>query len=166
MKMIKSTVMVLGTVGMMFLSACTGSNNTPSPNSNIPPNSPPQTTAKNSPSTTKNAANTSENHGSKGGQVIETGIYNLEIIAQPEGEGTHIDFYLEKSDTHEPIPNAKVKAQIELPDGTQKNLELTYDRGGKHYAAFLPEKAAGEYKLAILSDINGEKVNGRFSFKK
>lgn len=30
----------------------------------------------------------------------------------------------------------------------------------------LPETGSGEYKVAILTDINGEKVNGRFNFTK
>lgn len=171
MKTLKTTAMLIGTMGLLFLAACAGNNtstnNTPAPNSNIPTNSPTQTTAKNSPSpTSNNAEKTEGNHGSKGGQVIETGVYHLEMIAEPEAEGTHIDFYLQKGDNHEPVSDAKVTAQIQLPDGTQKTLDFVYDAEGKHYAVLLPEKAAGEYKLAILSDINGEKVNGRFSFKK
>jgi hypothetical protein len=47
-----------------------------------------------------------------------------------------------------------------------KSLNLKYDKEGKHYAVLLPTTAAGEYKVAILTDINGEKVNGRFTFKR
>jgi hypothetical protein len=51
-----------------------------------------------------------------------------------------------------------------LPDGTQKSLDLPYDAEGKHYAALLPEKATGQYQVKITSDIDGKKVDGRFSF--
>ena len=107
-----------------------------------------------------------QSQASKGGQVIESGVYHLEFVPEVENNGTHLDFYLQKSDNHEAIFNAKVTAQIRLPDGTQKSLSLAYDAGGKHYAALLPEKTSGEYNVAILSDISGEKVNGRFTFKR
>ncbi|MFB8787619.1 MAG: hypothetical protein U7123_01895 [Potamolinea sp.] len=102
----------------------------------------------------------------KGGQVIESGKYHLEFVTVKEADGTHLDFYLQTGDNHEAISNANVTAQVQLPDGTQKEVPLTYDTTGKHYAALLPEKAVGEYKVAVLSEINGEKVNGRFSFKR
>jgi hypothetical protein len=103
---------------------------------------------------------------SKGGQVIESGPYHLEFVSEPETDGTHMDFYLQKGDNHEAIPNAKVTAQVQLPDGTQKSLPLSYDAEGKHYTALLPGKASGEYNVAILSDVSGEKVNGRFTFNR
>jgi hypothetical protein len=77
---------------------------------------------------------------------------------------THIDFFLQKSDNHQPIPNAKVTAQVQLPDGNQKMLEMKYNAADKHYTAFLPSTAVGEYKVTVLSDINGEKVNARYRF--
>ncbi|MCY7273315.1 MAG: hypothetical protein LH702_06105 [Phormidesmis sp. CAN_BIN44] len=46
----------------------------------------------------------------------------------------------------------------------QKALDLKYDATDKHYTGILPGAAAGAYKVAILSDIGGEKVNRRFSF--
>jgi hypothetical protein len=79
---------------------------------------------------------------------------------------THLDFYLQNGSNHQPIPDAKVTAQIRMPNDTQKRLPLTYSAKDKHYTAILPGKVAGEYKVVILSDINGKKVNGRFSFKR
>jgi hypothetical protein len=102
----------------------------------------------------------------KGGQVLESGPYHLEFVPEVSADKTHLDFYLQNGSNHQPIPNAKVIAEIRMPDGTQKRLPLTYDAKDKHYTAILPGKAAGEYKVIILSDINGKKVNGRFSFKR
>jgi hypothetical protein len=100
----------------------------------------------------------------KGGQVVESGPYHLEFSPSKESGSTHLDFYLQKSDTHQPVANAKVTAQVTLPDATSKSLELVYDADGKHYTAKLPDTAAGDYKVTIISDITGEKVNGRFTF--
>lgn len=103
---------------------------------------------------------------SQGGQVIESGPYHLELLTANEATGVHLDFFLQKGDTHEPITDAKVMAQIQAPDGTQESVELSYDAEGAHYTAMLPATAAGDYNVAILSDIGGEKVNGRFTFTK
>ncbi len=103
---------------------------------------------------------------SQGGQVVESGPYHLELVTANEPTGVHLDFFLQKGDTHEAIADAKVMAQIQSPDGTQESVELTYDAEGAHYTAMLPVTAAGDYNVAILSDIGGEKVNGRFTFAK
>ncbi|MGG6239337.1 hypothetical protein [Leptolyngbya sp. KIOST-1] len=103
---------------------------------------------------------------SQGGQVVESGPYHLELITSNEPTGVHLDFFLQKGDTHEAIADAKVVAQVQSPDGTQESIELSYDPDGAHYTAMLPATATGEYNVAILSDIGGEKVNGRFSFMK
>lgn len=102
----------------------------------------------------------------QGGQVVEVGNYHLELVAAPEGSGTHLDLFLQSGDTHEAIEGATVTGQVQLPDGSQKQVDFEYDAEGKHYVALLPETASGEYKVAILTDISGEKVNGRFSFTK
>jgi hypothetical protein len=112
------------------------------------------------------AATQSNSHGGQGGQVIETDEYHLELVTIPEATGTHLDFFLQKGDNHEAISNAKVIAQVQLPDGTQQSLDMSYDTEGKHYAVLLPATATGEYKVIILSDIGGKKVNGRFTFTK
>jgi hypothetical protein len=95
---------------------------------------------------------------------VETGVYHLELMPLKQGSGIHLDFFLQKGDNHEPIPDAKVTAQVKLPNGSQTALDMTYDPEGKHYKASLLEAIAGEYQVAVLSDINGEKVNGRFNF--
>ncbi|MBE9016984.1 hypothetical protein C7Y66_21815 [Chroococcidiopsis sp. CCALA 051] len=111
------------------------------------------------------AGATKDSKPKKGGQVVESGAYHLELVPVKEDKGMHLDFYLQRGDNHEAIPNAKVTAQIQMPDGTQKTLPLKYDSKGKHYAALLASKASGQYQVKVTADIKGEKVNGRFSFK-
>ncbi|PSB32505.1 hypothetical protein [Chlorogloea sp. CCALA 695] len=156
---IKTRLIILNSIGLIFLGSC--SKNIPSTSTSSPSSSPVEVVQ--SPSV---SPETKQSQASKGGQVVESSGYHLEFVSEVENNGTHLDFYLQKSDNHEAISNAKVTAQIQLPDGTQKSLHLPYDAGGKHYAALLPEKASGEYNIAILSDISGEKVNGRFTFKR
>jgi hypothetical protein len=121
-----------------------------------------------SPVTQSAAASPATDHSApkQGGQVVETGAYHLEFVALPEASGTHLDLFLQTGDSHETVEGAIVKGQIQLPDGSQQNVNFDYDAEGKHYAAMLPAKASGEYKVVILTDIKGEKVNARFSFTK
>jgi hypothetical protein len=159
MQDLKLFLISLSGVGILFLGACSGSN----PTASTPRPATSETTA---PSPESDAAG-SDGHAdvSQGGQVVESGPYHLELVPKKTEGGTHLDFYLQQGETHTAIPDAKVTAQIQLPDGTQKSLNLNYDAEGKHYAAEFVGTSAGEYAVAILSDINGEKVNGRFSFK-
>lgn len=161
---LKASAMTITAIGLLFLGACSSgnqaTNSASSPAASTPAETQPSTAA--SPAA---KAESGEKHGGQGGQVIESGPYHLEFVPEKEAAETHIDFFLQKGDNHEPIPNAKVTAHVQLPDGSQKSLDMKYDAGDKHYTAILPSAAAGEYKVAILSDINGEKVNGRFSFK-
>jgi len=162
---LKINLIVVGSMGLIFLGAC--NNGTQSTSTSSPSASPAQTATQTSPPASSGKAEETDHPSeSKGGQVIESGPYHLEFVSEPESDGTHMDFYLQKGDNHEAIPNAKVTAQVQLPDGTQKSLPLTYDAEGKHYTALLPGKASGEYNVAILSDISGEKVNGRFTFNR
>ena len=163
MKSIKSILMVLGSVSLILLGACGNNNQTTNSASSPTSAKPAESTAQQ----TDAAKTESSGHAAKplkGGQVVESGPYHLEFVPVKEDSGTHLDFYLQKGDNHEAIPNAKVTAQVQLPDGTQKALPLTYDAEGKHYAALFPEKAAGQYQVKITSDIDGKKVDGRFSF--
>lgn len=107
-------------------------------------------------------------HGGQGGQVIESGSYHLELVVAKESTGTHLDLFVQRGDNHQAISNAKVKvkAQIQMPDGTQKSLPFKYDASGKHYTAILPGTAKGTYKVIVLTEIDGKKANGRFSFNR
>jgi hypothetical protein len=101
-----------------------------------------------------------------GGQVIETQGYHLEFVPEKTDKGAHLDFYLQKGDNHSSVGNANVKAEVTMPDGKKQTLSLKYDPKEKHYTALLETKATGDFKVVILSDISGKKVNGRFSFKR
>lgn len=172
MKSIKSVLIILGSISLIFLGACANNSNQAS----SPQSSPTSASSGNSPTTADSTAQPTDSAESvpsgnqakpqAGGQVVESGPYHLELVAEPENNGTHIDFYLQRGDNHEAIPNAKVTAQVQLPDGTQKTLNLNYDAAGKHYAVLLPEKATGQYQVKMSADVNGEKVDGRFSFNK
>jgi hypothetical protein len=100
---------------------------------------------------------------SHGGQVVESGPYHLELVSEKEDKGVQLHFHLEQGEKHEPVSNAKVTAQVQLPDGSQQDIDFKYDAKGKEYTAELPGKAAGQYQLKLIADIGGEKVNGRFT---
>jgi hypothetical protein len=162
MKSFKSSLIVLGSVGLLFLGACSNSNQT----ADTENSSAASTSITESPVTSASpTAKTNNEHSvSKGGQVVETGAYHLEFVPEKEANGTHMDLYLQKGDNHEAVPNAKVTAEVQLPDGKQKTIPLTYDASGKHYTAALSEKATGQHQVKVTADVGGEKVNGRFSF--
>src|SRR4028118_1379155 len=163
MKFVKSLLIVLGSASLILLGACGSSNQASNPE-NSPTGEKPAESAAQSGSEAKKEPSNQPNVPQKGGQVVESGPYHLEFVPEKEDKGTHLDFYLQKGDNHEAVPNAKVTAQIQLPDGTQKTLPLTYDAEGKHYAALFPEKAAGQYQVKVTSDMDGKKVDGRFNF--
>ncbi|MBF2026719.1 MAG: hypothetical protein IGS48_08135 [Oscillatoriales cyanobacterium C42_A2020_001] len=160
---------IISAIGLTFLVACNSGNQATSPATSAastPAETKPSIAASPAASPATNAkTGETHTHGGQGGQVVESGPYHLELVTAKEATTTHIDFFLQKGDNHEPIPNAKVTAQVQLPDGSQKSLLMKYDAGDKHYTAILPSANSGEYKVAILTDINGEKVNARYSFK-
>lgn len=109
--------------------------------------------------------NTKLNFVAMKGQVVESGPYHLELVPEKSDKGLHLDLFVMTGDNHKPIPNAKVTGQIQSPDGKQKNLVFTYDAKDKHYTSLLQGKATGQYQLKITAEINGKKVNARYSFK-
>ncbi len=162
MKLSMISLIVLGSLGILGLGACSNTNQATNP-SNSP--SVAQSTQPSLQQSSKtDEASEPANVPQAGGQVVESGSYHLELVTEPEAEGTHLDLYLQKGDNHEAIPNAKVMAQVQLPDGTQKTLPFSYDASGKHYTALLPGKVAGQHQVKISSEIGGEKADGRFSF--
>lgn len=166
MNSLKSNLIVLGSVGLLFLGACSKGDQASDANSST--TAPPVASqpASSAPSVAPVAADkTGHPNASKGGQVVESGAYHLEFLTQKEATGTHLDLYLQKGDKHEPVSNAKVLAQVQLPSGKQQTLALKYDPDGKHYTVVFPVKDVGSYPVKVTADISGEKVNGRFTFK-
>lgn len=168
----KLSIVGILSLGLFGLASCASGGNQASTESSPMASVPIESSVTNSPAPESPAASqttavaSSDSHGGQGGQVIESGPYHLEFIPGAEANGTHLDFFLQKGDNHEAIPGAKVIAQVQLPDGTQQSLDMEYDAAGKHYTVLLPATAAGEYKVAVLSSIGSEKVNGRFTFTK
>jgi hypothetical protein len=159
MKTIKSSLIILASVGLLFLGAC-GKGDEAS-DTKITPTPPP---AASKPASSAPAADPGAAKGAKGGQVVNAGAYHLEFVPVKEATGTHLDLYLQKGDKKEPVPDAKVSAQVQLPSGKQQTLALKYDPEGKHYAGVFPGKDPGQYPVKVNADIKGEKVNGRFTF--
>lgn len=162
----KVSLLILAGVGVLILNAC-GSNTTTTADTTASPTaSPAAETAAAPTAPSPTAAPTAKEAGAQqGGQVVEAGDYHLELIAAPEGENVHIDFWLMTGADHASLGDAKVTANIQFPDGTQKDVELTYDTAAQHYKALVPGFAPGEYRVVVQTDRQGEKVNGRFNFK-
>jgi hypothetical protein len=165
---LKSLTIVSSLISIIVIAACSS----PTPETKTAPPNPVNTSEPTKANAPKNSDKPSDkasgNHSkaSQGGQVVEVGAYHLELVAINEDGGVHIDLFLQNGSDHSPIPDAKVSAQVQLPNGTKKTLDMPYKADGKHYGAFLSETIAGEYKAVILSEIKGEKINGRFAFKR
>jgi FlaG/FlaF family flagellin (archaellin) len=101
----------------------------------------------------------------KGGQVVESGKYHLELVPEKSANETHLDLYVQSGDNHQSIANATVSGQLQSPDGQQKAIAFTYDASGKHYAAVAPAKA-GTYQLKVTATIGSEKADARFEFNR
>jgi major membrane immunogen (membrane-anchored lipoprotein) len=165
MKFIKSMLIILSSVSLLFLTACNNSNQATNPENNTTNATPASSTAP-ANETAKTESSSQNAQSKKGGQVVESGAYHLEFVPEKSDQGTHMDLFLLKGDNHETVSNAKVTAQVQLPDGTQKSLNLTYDAEGKHYTVLLPEKAVGQYQVKMIAEVDSKKVDGRFSFNK
>ena len=166
MKLLTSGVIVLASAGLLLLGACskeskTSDSATPKAATPTAETAPPAATT--SPATTT-AKESSMGGKGNGGQVVESGKYHLELVPEKGSNETHLDLYLQKGDSHEAVANAKVTADVQLPDGKLKTLPLSYDASGKHYAAVLKEKVTGQYQVKITATIGNEKADGRFNF--
>ena len=156
MKSLKSNLIILGSVGLLLLVAC--NKGAQASDTNSTPASSPVASQPASSAPAPASANASV------GSVLEVEGYRFEFGSEKKATGTHLYLYLHKKDKKEPVPNAKVTAQVQLPNGKQQTLALKYDAEGKHYAVVFPGKDAGSYPVKVTADINGEKVDGRFTF--
>ncbi|WKT81009.1 MULTISPECIES: hypothetical protein [unclassified Thermosynechococcus] len=60
---------------------------------------------------------------------------------------------------------ATVTADIETLTGDRVTLPMTYTPEDKHYTARLANPVAGDYRIVLLSTINGQPINSRFRFR-
>jgi hypothetical protein len=159
MKSLNSGMIGLASAGLLLLSGC-GNETKTGDSASTSSETKPTAIA------TKPADGLAKSHTAprKGGQVVESGKYHLELVPEPEASGTHLDFYLLQGDNHEIMSNAKVTAEIQLPDGKLKTVPFDYDASGKHYAAVVSEKTAGQYQVKITATVGSTQVDGRFKF--
>lgn len=99
-------------------------------------------------------------------EIIMSGPYHLELIAESKDYGINLNFHLEDNASQKPILGAKVTAVVQKPNGNQEILDLQYEAGGEHYIGSLETDAVGFYEVAILTDIKGKIVNANFSFER
>ncbi len=165
MKSLKTGLIVVGSAALILLTA-SGNTVQATNATNKPDDSLAQIGAQKSSTAPTQIAATGHSNSSKGGQVVESGPYHLELVVEKEAAQTHLDFYLQRGDNHQTIPNAKVTSQIQMPDRTQKTVTFTYDQKDQHYTALLPGKVVGQYQMKITADISGQKVDGRFTFNR
>ena len=157
MKSLKSNLIILGSVGLLFLVACNKGDQASDTNS-----SPASSPVASQPASSAPAA--APGKATQGGQVVKSGAYHLEFVTEKEATGTHLDLYLQKGDKKEPVPNAKVTAQVQLPNRKQQTLPLKYDAKGKRYAVVFPTKQPGQYAVNMTAIINRVKVDSTIVF--
>jgi hypothetical protein len=166
MRSLKIGSIYVALAGLLILGACSKSEKvTDNTNSR---STQPETSSSTTPTAASPPTVASAAHGKShpGGTTIETNGIHLELVPETSPDKTHLDLYVQKGENHEPIPTAKVVAQIQSPDGKQQSLNMIYSATDKHYTAIVPSKLAGQYQVKITADISGKKADGRFTFDK
>jgi hypothetical protein len=156
MKLISLSFLITGAT-MLLASCSSGEQATQSPSTNAVIDS-----AASTPAIVKPAAPAPKSN--KGGQVMDSGKYRLELVPEKSANETHLDLYLQKGNDQQSVTDAKVSGEVQSPDGQSKMVTFTYDAEGKHYAAVFPDKATGAYQLKVTAAIGSDKADGRFSF--
>ena len=170
MNILKSLILTTVSLGLLCLGACNSRENQASAPASIPSVSSPAPSSSPAPKSASAMADHPDPahhygaHDVSSGTVVESGSYQLKFVPEKEGAETHLDLFLEKTASHEAVPNAKVTANIQLPDGTQKSVAMVYDAAEKHYTVKIPSAATGEYKVDIQSVIGSETVKAHYTF--
>jgi hypothetical protein len=173
MKFIKTSLIILGCVGAISLGACSSDpatkteSTTTSSTTSSTPAVKTETTAKAEEKHTEGDGydHSKDKKDHHSGQVVQVGKYHVEFKPDPDKDAMHLDTVLH-DDKDQQITDAKLIAQVQLPDGSSKTLPLAYNTGEKQYTASLPVAVAGDYKVVMQVDVKGEKFNSRFNFKK
>ncbi|MDJ0581398.1 hypothetical protein [Crocosphaera sp.] len=163
MKRIKLGLFCLGSMGLFFLVGCT--NPTVTSDESVGSNS--ETISEENHSE-HDSHDHNHHHGkhSQTEQMVKSGEYTLKLVTVPNDKGIHLAFYLQEGEGNKEVKTAQVQGQLQLPNGEQKTIPLNYEADRNHYHGMLSETESGEYQVTILSDINGEKINQKFSFKR
>ncbi len=158
----KITSLLIGGVALLLASCGSGEKTATAP-ANIPvtEQAPVASIAPDAKPATKESSSSS-----KGGQVVESGKYHLELVPEKSANETHLDLYVQKGDDHQAISDAKVSGEVQSPDGQSKPITFTYDAGGKHYTGTLAGKTAGAYQLKVTATVGSDQADGRFSFNR
>ncbi|CCQ57769.1 MULTISPECIES: hypothetical protein [Crocosphaera] len=150
MKTIKLGLLCFGSMGLFFLVGCT--NPTVTSDESMGSNS---ATISEENHSEHDSHDHSHDHGkhSQSEQVIKSGEYTLKLVTVPSDKGVHIAFYLLEGEANKQVKTAQVQGQLQLPNGEQKAIPLNYEAERNHYHG-------------MLSELNGEKINGKFSFQR
>ena len=161
MRLVKKTILIfLAACGLFSLIAC--ANGEPAPNTSASAKTVNTTT--NDGHDSQHQGHTSIHTDIAHAQIIMSGPYHLELIAESKDPGINLNFHLENNANHEAILGANVTAVVETPDGNEETLNLQYEAEGEHYIGLLETQATGQFRVTILTDINGDKVGADFSF--
>lgn len=172
MKSIETSLITLSTVGLLFLGACS-SGDKAAKTETTTTSSTPATAAKTEPQVVKEGEKHDESSKHKhsedkdghSGQVVQSGKYHIELKPDLDKDSIHLDTKLHGEQDKE-ITDAKLIAQVQLPDGSNKTLPVLYNTEEKQYTAKLPASATkGDYKVVLQVNVKGEQFNSRFSFK-
>ncbi|AFY92969.1 hypothetical protein [Chamaesiphon minutus] len=172
MKFFNISLIALGSVSVLFLGACSSGDKATTTETTTT-SSTPATAATTEPQVVKEGEkhDESSNHKHSGdkdghsGQVVQLGKYHIELKPDLDKDSIHLDTKLHGEQDKE-ITDAKLLAQVQLPDGSNKTLPVLYNAEEKQYTAKLPASATkGDYKVVLQVDVKGEKFNSRFSFK-
>jgi hypothetical protein len=160
MKSIETSLVTLSTVGLLFLGACS-SGDQATKTETTTATSTPATVAKTEPQVIKEG----EKHDESSNHKHSGGKYHIELKPDLDKDSIHLDTKLHGEQDKE-ITDAKLIAQVQLPDGSNKTLPVLYNTEEKQYTAKLPASATkGDYKVVLQVNVKGEKFNSRFSFK-
>jgi hypothetical protein len=173
MKSFNIILIALGSASLLFLGAC-GSNDNAAKTESATTTSTPAAKTETTTATKdgeKHSEGDGHDHSKDGkkdghkGQVVQSGKYHIEFTSHLEKDSTHLDIKVHGEKDQE-ITDAKLTAQVQLPDGTSQTLAAPYNTEEKQYVAKLPTTATGDYKVVLQSDVKGDKFNSRFSFKR
>jgi hypothetical protein len=178
MKSFQTSLIAALSTSVFLLGACSGNNqgNNQAANSENTSNNSTTQTAATTEATVKEEKKHDDSDGHKhtkdgkhaeesGGQIVDLGKYHVEFKPEIQKDATHLDMAVH-GEKDEEITDAKLIAQVQLPDGSNKTVNIPYNAGEKQYTTVLKEAAAGEYKIVLQTDIKGQKLNGRFGFKR